>query len=279
MGVGELSSWSGKLSLAFDCLQGKTVLRRQEASLPLAFQKPLYPEGPGHCHGIILHPPGGIANDDELHVVVDLQDNAQVLLTSPGAMKIYRSAVQASQLVEIQVADGAYLEWLPQETILFNGARYRQHTRIDLAAKARWLGWDIIRFGRTAAGERFTEGHWQSATEVWRGEEPLWIDRQQLQGGSPLLDSEFGLRGEAVVASLIWIGQALPRELLEDCRQWWQSQNWQGEAGVSRLPDGLVARYRGPSTAEARSWFTVIWNHLRQHALQRPACLPRVWNT
>lgn len=274
-----MGHWSGTLSLSFDCVQGETVLRRQAASLPLAFQKPLYPEGPRHCHGVILHPPGGIANDDELHIVVDLQDNAQVLLTSPGATKIYRSATHANQLVEIRLAAGAYLEWLPQEIIVFNGARWRQHTRIELAPNARWLGWDIVRFGRTAAGERFSDGHWQSATEVWRGEKPLWIDHQQLQGGSSLLDSEFGLRGEAVVATLVWISQAVPRELLEDCRRWWQSQNWQGETGVSRLSDGLVARYRGPSTDEARSWFIAIWNRLRRHALQRPACLPRVWNT
>lgn len=274
-----MSSWSGTLSLSFDCVQGDTVLRRQEASLPLAFQKPLYPEGPRHCHGVILHPPGGVANDDKLHVMVDLRDNAQVLLTSPGATKIYRSATHASQRVELCLAEGAYLEWLPQEVIVFNGASWCQHSRIDLASNAHWLGWDIVRFGRTAAGERFSEGHWQSVTEVWRDDKPLWIDRQQLQGGCALLDSQLGLRGEAVIGTLVWIGLAVTRELLEDFRQWWQSQSYQGEMGISRLPEGLVARYRGSSTAEARSCFIAIWQRLRQHAWQRPVCLPRVWNT
>ncbi|MHB1494111.1 MAG: urease accessory protein UreD [Acidithiobacillus sp.] len=271
--------WYGNLSLAFDSQHGETVLRRQESSLPLAFRKALYPEGRSVCHGVIIHPPGGVANGDRLSMFIDLLEGAQVLLTTPGASKIYRSTNLASQHLNAQLARGSYLEWLPQETILFNGAQWPQYTRIELAPTARWLSWDIIRFGRTAAAERFTEGYWQSSTEVWRDGQPLWIDHQQLQGGSPLLDSEFGLGGEAVVASLIWIGQAVPREILEDCRWWWHSQGWKGSVGISRLQEGLVARYRGNSSAVARAWFTVIWNHLRQYAVQRSACPPRVWNT
>ena len=277
-GKNTLSFWAGNLSLSFVAKQGKTMLKRQEALLPLAFQRPLYPEGSDVCHGIILHPPGGVAKDDQLHIHVDLAEGTHVVLTSPGATKIYRSTTNAHQNVKTTVSNGACLEWLPQETILFDGAYWHQKSLIELDTKGLWLGWDITRFGRSASGERFLRGCWKSTTEVWRGGRPLWVDRQRLDGGSTLLDSPFGLKGNAVTATLAWVGAPVDRDLIDACRSWWQSRDWEGDAGVTRLECGLTARYRGPSTANARAWFVAIWDMVRRQFLQRPAYLPRVWN-
>ena len=274
-----MCSWEGNLLLSFVARQGSTMLKRQEAILPLAFQRPLYPEGPEVCHGIILHPPGGVANDDQLHIHVDLAEDTHVLLTSPGATKVYRSTINAYQSMEITVGTDACLEWLPQETILFDGAYWHQQSRIELDAKGFWLGWEITRFGRSASGERFSRGCWKSTTEVWRKGRPLWIDRQRLDGGSGLLDSPFGLNGNAVMATLAWVGAPVDRELVEACRLWWRSRDWEGDAGVTRLECGMTARYRGPSTANARAWFVGIWDIVRRQFLHRPACSPRVWST
>lgn len=271
--------WEGYLALSFALRRGITVVVRQEATLPLAFQRPLYPEGPSHCHGIILHPPGGIANGDCLRVDITLGQDARALLTSPGATKIYRSSSEASQALRIAVAEGGWLEWLPQETIVFDGIRWRQSARIDLAPGGRWLGWDITRFGRSARGERFASGSWRSDTEVWQEDRPLWIDRQRLEGGATLLDTPFGLNGVAVIGTLAWVGEPVGPALIDGCRAWWHGRAWPGETGVTRLEKGLLARYRGSSTAQARAWFTAIWDLLRREYLHIPACLPRVWNT
>jgi hypothetical protein len=103
--------------------------------------------------------PGGIAGGDELDLALDVAAGAHALLTTPGAAKWYRSAGPwARQRVAIKVAQGAALEWLPQETIIFDGAAARISIEVRLARDARYLGWEIVCLGRTGSGERFTRG-------------------------------------------------------------------------------------------------------------------------
>ncbi|WP_308389445.1 urease accessory protein UreD [Acidithiobacillus sp. AMEEHan] len=273
--------WEGNLSLRFDCLGPSTRLVEKRVSMPLAFQKVLYPEGPGVCHGVILHPPGGFAKGDQLGMEFHLGPQSAVLLTTPGAGKFYGSSRQAAQFVRARVEQGAHLEWVPQENILFDGANMQSSMRVDLSPQATWMGWDIWRFGRSGAGERFLRGQWRASTEIWRDGVPLWIDRRQITGGATLLQSRFGLSGHPVLASLAWIGEAISEELLHLCRSVGVGLRGAACWAVGRVArgQGLVARYLGPSTAEAKAVFTELWRILRQQLRQRPLCLPRVWNT
>jgi urease accessory protein len=174
----------------------------------------------------------------------------------------------------MQVDAGACLEWLPQETILFNDAIYRQDLRVELATGASWLGWEITRFGRSARGEKFLQGEWRSHTEIWQQGVPLWIDRQCLRGSEDIFHSPHGLAGKPIVGSLVWVGGAVSAEIVEKTRSLW---NGEGEAGASRLQHGLLCRYRGSSTSEVRNWFIDIWQLLRVSFLNRGNCIPRVW--
>lgn len=248
---------------------------------PLKVQRPFYPEGPGVCHSVILHTAGGMVGSDRLSLNIHLQPNAQALITTAAASKIYRSnGLPATQTIHMQVDADACLEWLPQETILFNGAIYRQDIRVELVPNATWLGWEITRFGRSARGEKFSSGEWRSHTEIWQQGQPLWIDRQWLPGCEEIITSPHGLAGYPITASLTWIGKPVSLELVKKVRNLWHGQDahpTSGEAGVTRLTHGFLCRYRGASTTEARNWFTAVWHLLRQSLLKRPAMLPRVW--
>ncbi|MBD1910994.1 MULTISPECIES: urease accessory protein UreD [unclassified Leptolyngbya] len=270
----------------------RTLLARCSVQAPFKVQRPFYPEG-NVCHVVTLHTAGGIVGGDRLSSTIHLQPNTHALLTTATAGKIYRSAGLESQLsTRIHVAAGACLEWLPQETIVFNGAISRQHNRIDLAEGALWIGWEITRFGRTARGERFASGEWRSRTEVWQEGRPLWVDPQWLQGGSAMLDSLHGLAGCPVVGSFSVVGQDLSPGLIDVARQFWQGRASTetllpgstipqpvplAQVGVTRLRQGMLCRYRGHSTLEARRWFAEVWHQVRQELLMRPACHPRVW--
>ncbi len=272
------SGWHGSLQLVYSNHQGSTQLTHAQVKAPLKVQRPFYPEGQAVCHSVVLHTAGGIVGGDRLSQNIHLKANAHALITNAAASKVYRSnGQQARQTIEIQVDADACLEWLPQETIVFNGAVYRQDLRVELAQNASWLGWEIARFGRSARGEKFLEGEWRSHTEVWQQGRPLWIDRQWLPGKEEIFNSPHGLAGKPVVASLAWVGQAVSPEIIEKARMLWNAQDRQGEAGVTQLISGILCRYRGSSTAEVRNWFTDIWHLLRLSFLGRPSCLPRVW--
>ncbi|MCA1992929.1 MAG: urease accessory protein UreD [Coleofasciculus sp. S288] len=272
------SSWHGNLNLVFARHQGATQLIHTQVQAPLKVQRPFYPEGEAVCHSVVLHTAGGIVGGDRLSQTVHLSPHAHALITTASAGKVYRSnGKEARQSIQIQVDDRACLEWLPQETIVFNGAVYRQELRVELAPHASWLGWEITRFGRSARGEMFLQGEWRSHTEVWQQGRPLWIDRQWLLGGEEICNSPHGLAGQPIVATLAWLGQPVPAEIVGKARMLWKTEECQGEAGVTPLISGLLCRYRGCSTSEVRNWFTDVWQLLRLSFLGRPSCPPRVW--
>ncbi len=270
------SNWHGTLHLNFAYQNRATRLVSEQVKAPLKVQRPFYPEGEGVCHSVMLHTAGGIVGGDRLSFDIQLQPQAQALITTAAAAKIYRSnGLEARQQVTIQVGEGACLEWLPQETIVFDQAISRQDMRIELAPGALWLGWELTRFGRTARGEKFVAGNWRSHTEVWQGDRPLWIDRQWLPGSEATFHSPHGLAGCPIVGSFALVGRSVEPEIIEKIRALWLGHA--AEVGVTRLLDGLLCRYRGSSTMEARQWFRAVWHLLRSTYLNRPPCTPRVW--
>ncbi|OCQ94420.1 urease accessory protein ureD [Nostoc sp. MBR 210] len=282
------TAWQGKLNLVYENCQNSTQLIYNHHQAPLKVQRPFYPEGKQVCHSVILHTAGGVVGGDRLSSHFHLKPNTQALITTAAASKIYRSnGLQARQTIDIQIDPGACLELLPQETILFNGADYRQDLRVELAPGGSFLGWEITRFGRSARGEKFLQGKWRSHSEIWQQGVPLWIDRQLLPGNPEIFHSPSGLFGQPIVGSLIWLGHPVSTEIVETARSLFTPHSLlptpysplptQHLVGVTQLEHGLLCRYRGASTSEVRNWFTAVWQILRTSFLSRSICIPRVW--
>jgi urease accessory protein len=213
-------------------------------------QKPLYPDGPERCHAIVVHPPGGIAGGDELELSVKSEGSA--LLTTPGAAKWYRSAGSwARQTLQFDV-EGS-LEWLPRETIVFDGALAQLETIIQLGPQASYVGWDIVCLGR------FKRGRVKTDTRIMQGHRTLFVEKGEIEGGGRLMRSPAGLGGRSVFGTLI----ATSSEKI----------SMEGLA-ITRLPGLLIARYLGDSSEEALQAFTQVWKTLRRSAVE-----PRIWST
>jgi urease accessory protein len=271
--------WKARLRLDYERRAGKTVLAHREHEGPLRVQRDLYPEGPATCHTIVLHPPGGVAGGDRLELDVTVGAGGAALLTTPGAGKWYRCAKErpSAQRLGFRVRAGASLEWLPQETIVFDAAHAHMETAVDLDAGASYVGWEILCLGRQAAHERFASGSLRLATEIRREGVPLWIERGHLAGGSRLLDSPVGLDAKTVTATLIAAGPEVSAQTLALCRAVDAGAN--ARAGITRLPGVLIARWLGDSGEDARSHFLKLWGLLRPALRGAPAHAPRIWAT
>lgn len=271
--------WQARLDLRFERRDKATILASCRHVGPLRVQKPLFPEGPEICHAIVLHPPSGIVGGDSLDIAIDVATGAHALLTTPGAGKWYRSAgAEAEQIVNIKVGAGGTAEWLPQESIVFDGTRARMHTAVELEAGARFIGVETVCLGRRASNETFAHGSLRLATDIRLANQPLWHERGRIDGGSPLLHSPIGLAGFSVCSTVLAAGIATPPETLAACRGVASVEagaNW----GVSALPQVFVGRYLGHSVEAARLWFIELWQHLRPVFISRAMTVPRIWNT
>ena len=270
-----VSSWKARLSLEFSFLDRKTTLSRKDHDGPLVVQKPLYPEGEAVCHAIVVHPPGGIAGGDELVLDVDAGQDSSVLLTTPGAAKWYRSSGPwARQSIAFRV--GGTLEWLPQETIVFDGALAQTRCDVDLDGDASLIGWDIVCLGRTGSGERYARGSYRSAISIRREGRLQWLERGRIDGGGRLLDSPAGLGGNPVFGTLFASFSHFDKRILIEMRD----QNpIAGRGSVTLLPGILLARYLGDSSEAARRYFIALWRVLRPALTGRDATEPRIWRT
>jgi urease accessory protein len=266
---------AGSLELKFANLQGSSKMVHRFAQAPYKVQKPFYPEGEGVVHVVVLHTAGGIVGGDLLKANIELKQDSKVLLTTATAGKVYRSLAEVSQQKIIcNLASGSCLEWLPQEMILFNGAIYHQQMQIELAEGAIFLGWDINRYGRTAAGQRYISGNYLSDIEITQAGSPLWIDRQNIIGDIEFIDSPNTLDGHSVTGTLVLLGIKLEGKIWEQLKEIKQiDQNW----GFTALPKGLLCRYRGDSTQQAQYLFRQIWAILRPFYLGVNIPAVRVW--
>lgn len=265
---------------------------RSGATAPLKWQRAC--TGPDRRLQLpLLHTAGGLVGGDRLELDLEARPGSRGLLTTVAAQKVYGSVGRfrqqrssprwARQTLRMQLGEGADLEWLPQELVLYADGLFEQQCHVRLASGASWLGAEVVRLGRSAAGEGLGAGCWRSSLEIQRPDAPAnrrWelVDRLSLEGEA--LASPHGMDGQPVLGSLVWAApDRLPGEqlaqLADEARA--ARQGLEGEMAVGRLEQGLIARYRGESCQAARYWFTRLWALTRRcRRLQSPQ-LPRVW--
>jgi urease accessory protein len=269
--------WRAELALEYQRRAARTVLAARRHDGPLVVQKPLYPEGDAVCHTIVVHPPGGIAGGDDIQLNARLDINAHALLTTPGAGKWYRSVgASARQSIHFDVSAGACLEWLPQENIIFNGARAQLRTAVRLTGDGSFIGWEICCLGRTGSGETFSSGSFRGRTLIERDSRPLWLENGRLEGGGAALQSSVVLAGQSVVGTLMAASDKLDSNVLSACRA---LQPLTGDGAVTLLPGLFVGRYLGASSEAAKNYFIELWHKLRPVVAGRDAIDPRIWRT
>ncbi|MDB5375440.1 MAG: Urease accessory protein UreD [Belnapia sp.] len=267
----------GAFELGFATSARGTVLRHlfQQAPLRILFPDPEPGEPPTAA---LLNCAGGLAGGDALRQAVTLEAGAQATLSTAAAEKIYRSLGPETRIeTRLSLGAGAWLEWLPQETILFDGARMDRRMRAELAPGARLLAAEMLVFGRAARGETMATG---SVFDAWRLHGPdglLWADALALDPAS--LAAPFGFAGAEALATLLL---AAPGEADATLTGWRDLLRGLPEYAPGAMtiprPGLLLARWLGRATAVRRAAGAAIVA-LRAAALGQPPRLPRLWTT
>ncbi|WOG28670.1 urease accessory protein UreD [Endozoicomonas sp. 8E] len=273
------SGWRAGIAVELKYMDGHTRMGRSRHYGPLRIQRPFWPEGKDLAHLYVLHPPGGLVAGDELIQSFEAHSGASGLVTTPAAGKVYfnGNGRLQKQLTSMVVQEGACLEWLPQETIIFNGAEAELNTSVELRGNGCFAGWDIVCLGRKASGEAFKQGRVIQNLQLTRNDQPLYRERLELAADSPLTQSVLGLNGQHVFGTLIMTLEKDPG--CDHLHERLEAQGGSKCAAITWRNGVFIARYLGSSPEQARTLFAWLWNELRSHLNGRQGCKPRIWNT
>ncbi|XDA99187.1 urease accessory protein UreD [Sulfitobacter sp. LCG007] len=146
--------------------------------------KLLFPRAPSGLTAIVVNTAGGITGGDRFEIAARAGDGTDLTLTTQAAERIYRAQNGQTGRVttRLEAGAGARLNWLPQETILFEGAALRRSLAIELAPDARQLMVEPLIFGRAAMGEDLHAIRFDDRVEVRRAGRPIFRDGLHLHG-------------------------------------------------------------------------------------------------
>ncbi|MCC8965658.1 urease accessory protein UreD [Bradyrhizobium sp. Pear76] len=226
------------------------------------------PEDDG-LSAMFVNTAGGIAGGDRFEVAITAGEGARLTLTTAAAEKVYRAPGAAARLdISLNVAAGAHLSWLPQETILFDRARIHRTFDIDLAEGASLLLCEIVVFGRAAMGETMRHGEFVDRWRMRRAGRLVFAETIRLDGdiGEKLARPAIANGGCAIGTALIVPGD---EALVERIRE--ASESFGGEVGISAWNGFAMARICAQDAARLRADMMTV---LGRASL---VPLPRLW--
>lgn len=220
---------------------------------------------------------GGLVGGDSLSCDLEVGAGASGLFVAQAAEKIYRSTGADGRIeVRLSVGAGGWLEYLPQETILFDKARLRRATDIEVAAGGRLLAGEILVFGRTARGERMASGLVRDAWRIRRDGRLVWTDALHIEGDvTGRLDDPAGFGGCHAMATLALVVDD-PQPYLAILRAGMERP--EVRFGATIVNGILLARWLSADAQALRKAFGASWGDLRAAAGGWPRRLPRLWH-
>ncbi|WP_245881166.1 urease accessory protein UreD [Thalassospira marina] len=224
---------------------------------------------------------GGMVGGDRLSFSGRAGENAQLLITAQAAEKVYRSLGPDGKMhVVLSADDNSWLEWLPQETILFEGARLRRTTSVSVAGSGRVLAGEMMVFGRLARGEVFTRGLARDAWDVTLDGRPVWRDALHLDGDIlQVLDHPASFNGARASATAVYTGRGA-EDMLDIARESLEGAVQQGDgvlAAATAMENIVIVRWLAAEPMRLRSAYGAWWAAFRNRVNNLPARLPRMW--
>ncbi|MCY4610401.1 MAG: urease accessory protein UreD [Gammaproteobacteria bacterium] len=270
----------GAATLSFRADRGDTVIGELYQHNPLRMLFPRHVAGEP-LTGILVTTSGGLVGGDQLEVRVSSRKGTAGRVLAQAAEKIYRSTGADSRIgIRLQAETDSWLEWLPQETILFDKSRLRRSTEIRAVPGARLLCGEMVVLGRTAMGERMREGLLHEAWDVYWDDRLVWSDALHLNSGlERVSDAAAGLDGARACASTLYVGDDAPQHLGPARELINETAEEPLRVAASCVGNVLVIRWLGRDSLQLRDAYGRFWAAFRHHLAGYPPIMPRLWQT
>jgi urease accessory protein len=252
-----------RLTTLYQAGSGKARLPRAPAGAP-----PL---------AVLLNTAGGLTGGDRFLVEVSIGDEAAAVVTTQAAERVYRRLTGTARVeTRMTVGRGARLSWLPQETIVFDGAGLERSLEVSLAPGARLLACEAIVLGRSAMGETVRSAEVRDRWDITIDGRLVFADRMRLVGDAEAILAGPATGGGARAFATLVIAGAGAAERLDAVRGAIEAAvdaaGGGVEAGASALEGVVVARLVASSATPLRATLARLLATLED----RP--LPRVWS-
>lgn len=219
---------------------------------------------------VFLNTSGGLTGGDSLRYQIGLEGPVSLAASTQTAERAYASiSGEASVEVSLSLDAGARLDWLPQETLLYDNSSLRRSTRVFMAKDASLLLWEMVVLGRPAMGERPQYLSFSDRRLVTCADVPVWAESLRVTPDTLVQRQGAAILGPAnCFATLAFIDPeaeamaASVRQCLDPGLCEWGLSAWQSR---------LILRLTGADSWKMRKQFARIYTCLRQKAL------PRVW--
>lgn len=223
----------------------------------------------GTMEAVLINTAGGLTGGDRVDWAFDARAGTRLTVTTQACERVYKaSASTATVETRITVGSGARVDWLPQETILFDRASLTRRLEVDLAEDATFLAVEAVLLGRKAMGERVETGFFHDRWRIRRAGRLIHAEEARLDGDVAALTAERAvLAGARAFATLVFCGRDAEAHL-EPLRRLLEGS----DGGVSQWQDKLVARIVEADGFALRKKLIPLISHLRNGA-----GVPKVW--
>jgi len=272
-----LSRMQGAARVGFAHRDGQSRLAELDQRIPIRVLFPNVANGAPPLAAVTTVS-GGLVGGDTLDIHISVGDGASATAIGQAAEKVYRSNGPDSDVeIALEVGDGAWLEWLPQETILFDGSRLNRRTVANVAAGGRLLAGECLVFGRLASGEIMSQGKVRDAWEVRDMSGRLnWADTLLIEDDiRRVLDGPSGFGGARAYATAIYAGPDASEHLqlakdLTDISD-------DVRSGATSRGEVLIARWLSEDPLALRKCFERYWMEMRNRVGGLAGNLSRLW--
>ena len=188
----------------------------------------------------------GILSNDNYNIEIEIEENANVHLTTQGYQRLFTMADAASQSMNVHVANNGSFTFLPHPNVPHEASSFSSFNNIYLQKKHSLVWSEVITCGRKLSGEEFKFTRFQNVTNVYLNKKLIVRENVLIEPAKRNIYAIGQLEGYTHQSTLLFINDSIDMKgLFEESKKLLSSID-NILFGISMLPvNGLIFRILG----------------------------------